>query len=122
MDICCKTCGVATKIPQPYAFHAGFSNRGFLYNDSRAAIIEFSPYNLKYVAAVGDKHPWALNAEEKSKVEKALKPDPAGGKFRFDAHPRCPACNAELPDLLPDDVHFVEIGDVIDGDVDNFWF
>ncbi len=121
MEICCAACGVVTKIPQKYAYHAGFSNRGFLYNDSRPSILKFSPYDSKYVATVGDKHPWALNEEEKDKVEKALKPDPSGGHFRFNAYPRCPECNAELPEILPDNVHFIEIGDVIDGDIEGIW-
>jgi hypothetical protein len=122
MEVNCSACGSITKISQKKPYHAGFSTRGFLYNDSRPAIMEFSPYSPKYIAIVGDKHPWALNDEEKNKIEEAIKPDPDGGQFRFSALPRCPECNAELPDLLPDNVHFVEIGDVIDGDKEEVWF
>lgn len=121
MEVTCSTCGVVTKIAQKHPYHAGFSSRGFLYNDSRSAILEFNPYNPKYVAVVGDKHPWALSDSEKAEVEAAIKPDPSGGRYSFRALPRCPECNAELPDLLPGDTYFVEVGDVIDGDQEDVW-
>lgn len=121
MEIKCSACGQATSIPQEYAFHAGFSSRGFLYCDSYPAILEFDPYNPKYTAVVGDKHPWSLNNEEKKRVEDALKPFTKGGRFRFGALPRCPACNEPLPDLLKDNIHFVEIGTVVDADKEDAW-
>lgn len=118
MEIKCSDCGKTAKIVQEYPYHAGFGNQGFLYCDTCPAILEFDSYNPKYRAIVGDKHPWSLNSEEKKRVEDALKPCDDGGRFRFDALPRCPACNALLPDLLKDNVHFVEIGKVIDADKD----
>ena len=121
MKIKCSACGHITSIPQEYPFHAGFSNRGFLYCDSFPAILEFDPYNPNYTAIVGDKHPWSLNSEEKERVEDALKPCGKGGRFRFGALPRCPSCNEPLPDLLTDDIHFVEIGEVIDADRVDAW-
>lgn len=122
MEINCSNCGKTTTIPQRQPFHAGFSSRGFLYNDSRSAILEFSPYNPKFVEIVGDKHPWALNEREKGKVEASIKPDAAGGRYRFSALPRCPECNVELHNLLPDEFHFIELGEVHDGDQEDVWF
>lgn len=121
MEVKCSVCGAVTKVPQEHQYHAGFSNRGFLYCDSLAAILEFDPYNPKYTAVVGDKHPWSLSDEEKKRVEEALKPCRNGGRFRFGALPRCPSCNAPLPNLLKDDIHFVEIDDVIDADKVDAW-
>ena len=121
MKVKCSSCGVVTKISQKRPYHAGFSMLGFMYNNSRSAILEFSSYNPKYIAVVGGKHPWSLNDMEKIKVEDAIKPDPSGGQFRFSALPRCPKCNAELTDLLPDDIHFVEIGEIVDGDKVDVW-
>ena len=122
MEIKCSACSQITKVAQEYQFHAGFSNRGFLYCDSFPAILEFDTYNPKYVAIVGDKHPWSLNSEEKRRVEDALKPCRNEGRFRFDALPRCPVCNQTLPDLLKDEMHYVEIGDVIDADKEDAWW
>jgi len=93
-----------------------------LYCDQTAAILKFSSYNKKYIAILGKHiHPWALSDEEKQRVEDALKPCPSGGRFRFGALPRCPKCQAELPDVLEDDIHFIEIGTVIDGDTEDVW-
>lgn len=122
MKIKCPACGHVTTIAQEYPFHAGFSSRGFLYCDSYPAILEFDPYNPKYTAIVGDKHPWSLDHDEKKRVEAALKPYGQHGRFRFDALPRCPECNEPLQDLLKDNVHFVEIGEVIDADKADAWF
>ena len=121
MKIKCSSCGQTTTVPQDYQFHAGFSNRGFLYCDSYPAILEFDTYNPKYTAIVGDKHPWSLNAEEKRRAEGNLKLYGEGGRFRFGALPRCPACNEPLTDLLKDKFHYVEIGKVIDGDKEDVW-
>lgn len=121
MEIKCSACGQVTSIAQEYQYHAGFGNQGFLYCDTCPAILEFDSYNPKYRAVVGDKHPWSLNSEEKKRVEGALKPCDGGGRFRFGALPRCPACNEPLPDLLKSDIHFVEIGKVIDADTEDVW-
>jgi len=43
MEIKCSACGQVTNIQQEYAYHAGFSSRGFLYCDSNPAILEFDP-------------------------------------------------------------------------------
>jgi hypothetical protein len=121
MEIKCLACGQVTVIAQEYPFHAGFSNRGFLYCDACPAIIEFDTYNPRYTSLVGDKHPWSLNAEEKQRVEDALRPCGTGGRFRFGALPRCPACNEPLTNLLQDDMHYVEIGKVVDADKEDAW-
>lgn len=121
MIINCPACGQSTAIAQEHPYHAGFSSRGFLYCDNSSAILEFDPYNPKFTAIVGDKHPWSLNQNEKERVENALKPYDKIGRFRFGALPRCPICNETLPQLLPDEIHFVEIGKVIDADNEDVW-
>lgn len=123
MEIKCSACGQSTTITQEYQFHAGFSNRGFLYCDSCPAILEFDTYNPKYIAIVGDKHPWSLNDVEERRVEDALKPctSGSGGRFRFGALPRCPLCNEPLTNLLKDKLHYVEIRKVIDADKEDAW-
>jgi hypothetical protein len=119
----CPHCGEITTLKQEYPYHAGFSNRGFLYCDSCPAILKFGAYNPRYVAIVGDKHPWTLNDTEKHRVENALKPCPTSrdGRFRFGAAPRCPKCNSPIPHILKDELHFVEIGTVIDADNEDIW-
>ncbi len=123
MEVTCPNCNEVTSLMQGYQYHAGFSNRGFLYCDACPTILKFGVYNPGYVAIVGNKHPWTLDRNEKRQVESALRHCGCadGGRFRFGALPRCPQCNAQLTDLLSDDIHFVEIGAVIDGDKEDVW-
>jgi hypothetical protein len=118
MKITCPNCGRVINLRQKSLYHAGFSNMGFLYCDTCPSILEFSTFNPNYTRIVGDKHPWMLNEEEKRLLEEHLAPCPRGGHFRFDAYPHCPYCNNSLASLIPDNIHFLEIGDVIDGDKD----
>lgn len=65
---------------------------------------------------MGHKHPWTLTVDEKIKVENHLAPCTCGGRFRFGAPPLCPFCQTSLAALLPDSIHFIEIGEIIDAD------
>ncbi len=121
MRVICPSCRAVHLLKQKSPFYSGFSSRGFLYCDETPAILEFSVYNARYVSIVGDKHPWCLNDEERRKLEQSLKPCPLGGRFRFGAHPRCPACCSLIPDLLQDEIHFLEIGTVVNGDIEDVW-
>jgi len=118
MVLICPNCQKEIKLRQKYFYHAGLSNRGFLYCDKGSSMLKFGSYNPNYQRIVGPKHPWTLTAEEKAKLEKHLTPCKCGGRFRFGAPPLCPFCQASLASLLPDDIHFIEIGDVIDADRD----
>jgi hypothetical protein len=66
-------------------------------------------------------HPWALNDEQKAIVENSLKPSICGGQFRFGALPKCPNCNSILKQLLRDNIHYVQITNVLDGDKVEIW-
>lgn len=118
MMLTCPHCGKKIRLRQQYLYHAGFSNQGFLYCDSCPAILVFGSYNPNYVRIVGDKHPWMLSQEEKKRVEAHLTHCHCQGRFRFEAYPRCPHCAGDLHSLLPDKMHFIAVGDVLDADQD----
>src|SRR5215510_13070219 len=109
MELVCPCCGRSIFLKQSYQYHAGFSNRGFLYCDSCAGLVTFSTYNPSYVKLVGEKHPWSLSEDEQQKVEKHLQSCSCGGHYRFNAPPRCPFCNCNLSGLLKDKMHYIEI-------------
>lgn len=121
MKLICPCKGHVIALEQPYQYHAGFNNRGVLYCEACSGTLTFSSYNPSYVEIVGDTHPWSLTKKEKQKVEDHLAPCSCGGQYRFDAPPKCPLCNCNLSALLIDDMHYIEVGDVVDADKENVW-
>lgn len=119
MILTCPNCKEKIKLRQKYFYHAGFSNRGVLYCDKDSSTLKFGSYNPNYQRIVGSKHPWTLTVDEKAQLENHLAPCRCGGRFRFSAPPLCPFCKESLASLLPDDIHFIEVGTVIDADQDN---
>jgi ribosomal protein S18 acetylase RimI-like enzyme len=69
VTIKCTSCGHENVFEQPYPYHAGFSNQGFLYNDDGNLTLVWSSFDPAYRAVVGKKHPWALTAEERAQFE-----------------------------------------------------
>lgn len=122
MVLNCPSCQKEITLQQKHFYHAGFSNLGYLYCDKDSSTLKFGSYNPNYQSIMRHKHPWTLTAEEKAVLEKHLAPCKCGGRFRFDAPPLCPFCKSSLASLLPDNIHFMEIGDVIDADQnENVW-
>jgi hypothetical protein len=118
MELTCPSCLRVLTLRQEHLFHAGLGDVGFLYCDSCPNVLEFSCYNPRYTELVGEKHPWMLSGGEKRMVEGRLRPCKCGGHFRFDLSPRCPHCRESLQSLMPGPMYYVEIGDVVDADID----
>src|ERR1700722_4935849 len=91
-SIKCLSCGHENIFDQPYPFHAGFSNEGFLYNDQGNLTLIWSSFDPAYEAIVGRNHPWALTADQQRRFEDALRPAPSGGRWRFANPARCTKC------------------------------
>lgn len=121
MQYKCPACNYLIDVKYPKVIHSGFSNRGFIYCDKSGDLVIWGTYDQTYVSLIPDKHPWTLNKKEQKILEKGLLDCPCGGKFKFTASPRCPNCNVEIPDILPDDIHWVELKKLIDGDKENIW-
>ncbi len=86
--------------------HAGFSERGFLYNDHGDFVISWDAWDPKYVELVGEfTFPWKLNLEQQARIERQLLPAPIGGEFRFSNPARCRSCKQPLLPPLPDCVY-----------------
>jgi hypothetical protein len=121
MKLICPCHGHEIVLKQPYQYHAGFNDRGVLYCDTSSGTLTFSSYNPDYLKLVGEKHPWTLSKREKQKVENHLMACSCGGRYSFSAPPRCPFCNCNLASLLIDEMHYIEIGDVVDADKKSVW-
>jgi hypothetical protein len=96
--------------------HTGFNDTGYMYCDQDSTVVTWSTFDPIYRSLVPRTQPWALNADEKRRVEEAVVDCPHGGRFRFDALPRCPRCGIELPALAGDPIYFVILADRLDGE------
>ena len=102
----CSNCEHEIQFDQPYAYHAGFGNQGFLYDDAGTCTLVWSSFDLAYVALVGECHPWALNSEQQELVEDRLKRAPGGGAWRFSNPPRCPSCSEPIGEPIGNSIHY----------------
>ena len=103
----CASCARANVFDQPYLYHAGFSDQGFLYNDAGNRTLTWSCYDPAYAALVGGKSPWSLTLAEKQKVEEALLPAPKGGRLRFSNLARCLHCGAAISDSIERCIYYL---------------
>ena len=115
MIVKCNSCGYENEFAQPYPYHAGFGNQGFLYNDAGNLTLVWSLYDRDYIDLVGMKSPMLLDSDERSVLETALLPAPDGGRFRFGNPARCKQCHEPIsPAMSERDIYFVEFdGSVI---------
>jgi hypothetical protein len=103
----CDSCGVETTFDQPYVFHAGLGNVGFLYDDAGTSTLVWSTFDAAYVDLVGPCHPWALSESAQQVLEAALAPTPTGGRWRFGNPARCPSCGQRVRGPMTQDIHYL---------------
>jgi hypothetical protein len=106
MIVTCKECHQESVFDQPYAYHAGFSNQGFLYDDAGTCTLIWSSFDPAYVSIAGQNHPWMLTDPQRVSLEAALKPSPSGGHWRFANPPRCPHCGAAIEQSILHTIYY----------------
>jgi len=93
---------------QPYAYHAGFADQGFLYNDEGNLTLVWSVCDSEFVRIAGNVNPWVLDDQKKWKAfEDWLPNTPHGGRWRFDNPARCLSCKAEISPPMRRNVYYV---------------
>lgn len=103
----CQLCGYKNKFDQPRLLHAGFSNQGFLYNDAGNLTLVWSSFDPAYEAIVGKRHPWSLTTEQQALFEKALRPAPSGGRWKFGNPARCTECPSTLSGPISETIYYL---------------
>ena len=83
MIVACPHCAHQNSFEQPYPYHAGFGNQGFLYNDTGDRTLVWSSYDSAWTTLAGPVHPWGLDAQSWSRVEAALAPLSDGTRWRL---------------------------------------
>jgi hypothetical protein len=109
----CPSCGNENAFDQPYAFHAGFADEGFLYNEAGDLTLTWSSFDPAYEAIVGEHHPWALTPDQRLSLEAALRPAPHGGRWRFDNPARCTSCKEPISGPISKTIYFLVYPDSI---------
>jgi hypothetical protein len=94
--VTCPSCGHANSFEQSQAYHAGFANQGFLYNDAGTLTLVWSSFDSAYEAIVGSLHPWTLSPEQQHAFEALLPTTPLGDRWRFANPARCSVCTTPI--------------------------
>jgi hypothetical protein len=115
----CANCREVMSFDQPHRYHAGLGNEGFLYNEAGDMTVVWSTYDEAYIAIVGDKHPWVLDAAERDAIEAVLQPSPKGDRWLFSNPPRCTTCGEPIGKPIDQDFHYLEYPGAIRATPDN---
>jgi DNA-directed RNA polymerase subunit RPC12/RpoP len=104
----CSACGKETAFEQPYAYHAGFSDQAFLYDDAGTSALVFSAYDEEFSSVFGHLMPWTAHDEEKKKRFEAMLPlSPSGGRWRFSNPARCPHCGSKISGPMGETIYYL---------------
>jgi len=107
LTINCGSCGHKNDFEQPYPFHAGFGDQGFLYNDAGNLTLVWSAFDPAYEATVGQGNAWALTAEQQSLLETALLYAASGGRWRFANPARCRSCASAISGPITETIYYL---------------
>ena len=107
MVIRCESCGHSSEFAQPYAYHAGFADQGFLYDDAGTLTLVWSSFDPAFEAIVGRLHPWTLTPPVQAALEARLKSAPTGGRRRFSNPARCLNCRQEISGPMTRTVYYI---------------
>lgn len=111
----CSQCGNDNTFNQPYQYHAGFGNQGFLYNEAGDRTLIWGSFDPDYQKIVGKKHPWALSDEDKKLLEQSLLAD-EGGRWLFANPARCLKCKAPISGPIDSTIYYIRYENSIDLD------
>jgi len=104
----CKRCGASNVFNQPYAYHAGFGDQGFLYSGSGKCTLVWSAYDPSFEALVGRLNPWVLSREKQQILENALQLAPDGSRWLFKNPARCLTCGYPISGPMSETVYYLE--------------
>ena len=96
MELTCKRCGATNRFEQPYAYHAGFADTCFLYNDAGNLTLVWSTVDPDFVALVGQLRPETLTRRVRIRLEARLTDAPSGGRWAFKNPARCVECGSMI--------------------------
>lgn len=119
LTIRCPRCGKDNVFDQPYTYHAGFSDQGFMYSDSGHCTLVWSDYDpvIKQFFPPGSQ--FAKDAGIRERFEVALRHAPDGGRWRFTNPARCLYCSGPISGPILEQIYYLVYPDSIITDEDN---
>ena len=116
LRITCSKCNFQDIFNQPYRYHAGFGNQGFLYNEAGNRTLIWDSYDPDYIRIVGNIHPWVLKPEERQKLEEVLQLDPlGGGRWLFSNSAKCLKCGNPIAEPITHTTHYLKYDGSLNG-------
>ena len=106
--VVCSNCEYENIFNQPYPYHAGFGDQGFLYNDEGNLTLIWSSYDNAYSKLFPKIHPWMLTLEQRKELENMLFPASKGGRWRFKNVARCLKCGNKIMGALLDNINYLQ--------------
>ena len=103
----CKECGRDNVFDQPYPYHAGFSDMGFLYSDSGHFTLTWNDYDPVIRRFFPEGSRWDRDVELRHRFEQALHPAPDGGRWRAENPARCMYCSAPISGSMLQTIYFL---------------
>jgi hypothetical protein len=106
LELPCPKCRKVISYDQPYAYHAGFSDQFFLYNDEGTLTLVWNSYDtFEPIQGVTWLSP--LNEKVRNRIESILPLAPKGGRWRFGNPARCPYCGAVVSGPMGETVYYL---------------
>lgn len=120
--VVCSNCAHENNFNQPYPYHAGFGDQGFLYNDDGNLTLIWGSYDKTYSKLFPRTHPWMLTSEQKKNLEDMLLPAPKGGRWRFENVARCLNCGKQIMGPLLKNTYYLLYDNSTDTEKSNMGF
>jgi uncharacterized protein len=119
--VTCPHCGHGNVFAQPYPYHAGYGNQGFLYSEAGDCTLTWSSFDREYAAVVGAKQPWALTDADREALEARLAPAPDGTRWLFSNPARCKQCHAPISGPMTETLYYLRNDCTVDRDIRSGW-
>lgn len=114
----CPRCRRDNVFDQPYPYHAGFSDQGFMYSESGHCTLVWSWFDPAYKRFFPPGGKFADNIERQEKFERCLKSAPDGGKWGFNNPARCLYCSGPISGTILQHIYYLVYPDSIITDQD----
>ena len=107
LEIACAGCGGINRFAQPYAYHAGFADQGFLYDDDGLSTLVWSLYDPALEPFFQRHTRWMTVPSEQRRFEEKLPLSPRGRQWRFNNSARCVHCGIPVSGPMQDMIYYL---------------